>query len=131
MALRGHCRGKLWCVFGCGGDRDRGKRSMMGKAAERLSDLPVVTSDNPRTEDPGRIIADVLESMSSGTVAIEDRNEAIAHAISSADVADTILVAGKGHEYYQIIGTERLRFSDVDVSAECLNARDQSGVEGK
>lgn len=130
-ALRGHCKGKLWCVFGCGGDRDRGKRSMMGKVAERLSDFPVVTSDNPRTEDPDRIIADVLEGMSDGTVAIVDRNEAIAHAISTASVTDTILVAGKGHEYYQIIGTERLRFSDVDVSAEYLTVRDRTGVEEK
>ena len=130
-ALRGHCKGKLWCVFGCGGDRDRGKRPMMGKVAERLSDFPLVTSDNPRTEDPGKIIADILECMSSCTVAIEDRRDAIAHAISSADVADTILIAGKGHEDYQVIGTELLHFSDVEVSAELLLARDQSGVEEK
>lgn len=130
-ALRGHCKGKLWCVFGCGGDRDRGKRSMMGKVAERLADYPVVTSDNPRTEDPDRIIADVLEGMSDGTVAIVDRNEAIAHAVSAASVTDTILIAGKGHEYYQIIGTERMRFSDVDVSAEYLAVRDRTGVEEK
>lgn len=128
-ALRGHCKGKLWCVFGCGGDRDRGKRSMMGKVAERLSDFPVVTSDNPRTEDPGRIIADVLEGMREDVVAIEDRSDAIAHAILSADVSDTILVAGKGHEHYQVIGTERLRFSDVEVAARHLAARDQMGPE--
>lgn len=128
-ALRGHCKGKLWCVFGCGGDRDRGKRPMMGKIAERLSDFPVVTSDNPRTEDPARIIADVLESMRDETFAIGDRNAAIAHAISSADVADTILIAGKGHEHYQVIGTERLRFSDVEVATENLEARSRQGTE--
>ena len=128
-ALRGHCRGKLWCVFGCGGDRDRGKRSMMGKVAERLSDIAVVTSDNPRTENPGQIIADVLECMRADAIAIEDRDQAIAHAISSAAVSDTILVAGKGHEHYQIIGTERLRFSDVEVSERCLKVRDQTGLE--
>jgi len=130
-ALRGHCKGKLWCVFGCGGDRDRGKRPMMGKVAERLSDFPVVTSDNPRTEDPDKIIVDVLGRMSDGTIAIVDRNEAIAYAISSADISDTILIAGKGHEYYQVIGTERFRFSDVEVAADILAARGQMGVEEK
>lgn len=130
-ALRGHCKGKLWCVFGCGGDRDRGKRAMMGKVAERLSDFPVVTSDNPRTEDPHKIITDVLEGMSDEAVSIEDRNEAIAYAIDSADTSDTILIAGKGHEHYQIIGTERLRFSDVESAADNLVARDQTGVEKK
>ncbi|MDA0679069.1 MAG: UDP-N-acetylmuramoyl-L-alanyl-D-glutamate--2,6-diaminopimelate ligase [Proteobacteria bacterium] len=130
-ALRGHCRGKLWCVFGCGGDRDRGKRSMMGKIAEQLSDCPVVTSDNPRTEDPDRIVADVLEGMSSSAIAIVDRRDAIAYAISNAGFTDTILVAGKGHEDYQVIGAERLQFSDVDVSAKCLVARDQAGAERK
>jgi len=128
-SLRGHCKGKLWCVFGCGGDRDRGKRSMMGKVAERLSDFAVVTSDNPRTEDPGRIIADVLEGMREDAVAIKDRSDAIAHAVLSADISDTILVAGKGHEHYQLIGAERLRFSDVEEAARYLAARDQSGAE--
>jgi len=130
-ALRGHCKGALWCVFGCGGDRDRGKRPMMGIVAERLSDFPVVTSDNPRTEDPDTIIGDVLEKMSDGTIAIADRNEAIAYAISSAGISDTILIAGKGHEYYQVIGTERFRFSDVEAAADLLAARGQTGVEGK
>jgi UDP-N-acetylmuramoyl-L-alanyl-D-glutamate--2,6-diaminopimelate ligase len=128
-SLRGHCKGKLWCVFGCGGDRDRGKRSMMGKVAERLSDFAVVTSDNPRTEDPRRIIADVLEGMREDAVAIKDRSDAIAHVVLSADVSDTILVAGKGHEHYQLVGTERLRFSDVEEAARYLAARDHSGVE--
>jgi UDP-N-acetylmuramoyl-L-alanyl-D-glutamate--2,6-diaminopimelate ligase len=130
-ALRGHCEGKLWCVFGCGGDRDRGKRSMMGKVAERLSDFPVVTSDNPRTEDPTSIIDDVLEGMSEHVVAIEDRKSAIAHAISAANTEDTILIAGKGHENYQIIGTEKMHFSDAEVCAGFLAIRGQSGEDVK
>ena len=130
-ALRGHCKGRLWCVFGCGGDRDRGKRTMMGKVAERLSDFPVVTSDNPRTEDPAQIIADVLEGMSEQVIAIEDRKDAIAHAISAARAEDIILIAGKGHEDYQVIGTEKAHFSDAEVSAEFLGVRDQSGVDVK
>ena len=130
-ALRGHSKGKLWCVFGCGGDRDRGKRSMMGKVAERLSDFPIVTSDNPRTEDPEDIIAEIVECMSDDVIANADRRKAIAQAISAAAVEDTVLIAGKGHEDYQLIGTERLHFSDVDVAAECLVARDRSGAETK
>ncbi len=106
---------------------------MMGKVAERLSDFPVVTSDNPRTEDPDRIIADVLEGMSDGTVAIDrSKRGDRARDFHPQSVTDTILVAGKGHEYYQIIGTERLRFSDVDVSAKYLTVRvTGAGVEEK
>ena len=130
-ALRGHCTGKLWCVFGCGGDRDRGKRPMMGKVARRMSDFPVVTSDNPRTEEPAQIIADVLKGMDDGALAIEDRSEAIAHAIFSAAACDTVLIAGKGHEDYQVIGTKRLDFSDVEVAARFLTERDHAGLKLK
>jgi len=122
-ALREHCSGKLWCVFGCGGDRDRGKRSMMGEIAERLADYPVVTNDNPRTEEPAKIIADILEGMQNGSEVIEDRDDAIAHAVSAAASDDVILLAGKGHEYVQIIGNERLRFSDTEVAETHLAAR--------
>ena len=122
-ALRGHCGGKLWCVFGCGGDRDKGKRPMMGEVAERLSDVAIVTSDNPRTEDPDAIILDVLAGMQKNAVTIADRNAAIKCAIREAATGDTILVAGKGHEYYQIVGKQRLRFSDSEVAAEHLAAR--------
>ena len=128
-ALRGHCGGKLWCVFGCGGDRDRGKRAMMGKVAARLADNAVVTSDNPRTEDPQRIISDILEGMGDGVVTIADRAEAIAYAISGAGAEDTVLIAGKGHEDYQVIGTQRLEFSDVHVARRCL--AELSGTEGQ
>jgi UDP-N-acetylmuramoyl-L-alanyl-D-glutamate--2,6-diaminopimelate ligase len=130
-ALRGHSKGKLWCVFGCGGDRDRGKRPMMGKVAERLADFTIVTSDNPRTEDPDAIIAEIVECMSEGVVANTDRRQAIAHAISSAAADDVILIAGKGHEDYQQIGGERLHFSDIDVAAEYLVLRDRSGADAQ
>ena len=122
-ALRSHSAGRVWCLFGCGGDRDRGKRALMGKIAHRLADVPVVTSDNPRTEDPGRIIADVLEGMAASSKAIEDRGAAIAYAIAEADPDDTILIAGKGHEDYQVIGDHRFDFSDVAVAGQCLAAR--------
>ena len=128
-ALRSHSTGRLWVLFGCGGDRDRGKRSQMGEVAQRLADVPVVTSDNPRTEDPGRIIADVLQGMADSSVAIEDRGAAIAWAIAEAGSDDTILIAGKGHEDYQVIGDRRLDFSDVAAASQCLAAR--SGAEGR
>ncbi len=123
IALRNHTVGKLWCVFGCGGDRDKGKRPMMGEVADRLADVAVVTSDNPRTEDPEAIVADILVGMRAGAKGIVDRSEAIAFAIYEAASSDTILVAGKGHEDYQIIGTEQLRFFDTEVAAEHLAHR--------
>jgi len=122
-ALRLHCRGELWCVFGCGGDRDRGKRPMMGKVAERLADHAIVTSDNPRTESPSQIIEDILEGMRDGAKAMTDRAEAIAHAIDMAGAHDVILIAGKGHENYQIIGEQILSFSDYEAAADRLAAR--------
>jgi UDP-N-acetylmuramoyl-L-alanyl-D-glutamate--2,6-diaminopimelate ligase len=118
--LRSHCSGQLWCVFGCGGDRDRGKRPMMGKVAMRYSDMPVATSDNPRSEDPGSIIRDVLEGMDEGSTAITDRADAIQYAISHAGAGDTVLIAGKGHEHYQEIGNERVLFSDFKTAEACL-----------
>lgn len=128
-ALRAHSGGRLWCVFGCGGDRDRGKRALMGRIASRLADHPIVTSDNPRTEPPGQIIAEVLEGMAEGSVAIEDRGTAILHAVREAAAGDTVLVAGKGHENYQVIGRERLAFSDADVARAGLEAR-AAGIDG-
>ncbi len=127
-ALSLHCTGKLWCVFGCGGDRDRGKRPMMGKVAERIADHAIVTSDNPRSEPPEQIINDILEGMEKGAVAIADRSEAIAHAIASAAPDDVVLIAGKGHENYQVVGDTTLSFSDFEAARECLVSR---GVEGK
>ncbi|MCM2326675.1 MAG: UDP-N-acetylmuramoyl-L-alanyl-D-glutamate--2,6-diaminopimelate ligase [Lysobacter sp.] len=116
--------GRLFCVFGCGGDRDPGKRPIMGEAAARLADHAIVTSDNPRGEDPGAIIAQVLEGVLSGSVeAIADRQVAIFSAIHQAGPGDVVLVAGKGHETYQEIAGARHPFSDAEVAAAALEAR--------
>lgn len=109
--------GRLITVFGCGGDRDRTKRPIMGEIAARYSDLAVVTSDNPRTEDPGRIIQDVLEGVRKAAspnsyLVIEDRREAINRAVGLARPGDVVVIAGKGHEDYQIIGTTKYPFDD-------------------
>ena len=117
-ALRPLTRGKLWCVFGCGGDRDRGKRPRMASVAARHADRVVVTSDNPRTEDPMTIINDVLTGFDGDLqrVTIEkDRLRAIHATLQSAEPDDVVLIAGKGHENYQIVGTERLHFDDIEA----------------
>jgi len=113
-ALRAHTRGRLFCVFGCGGDRDTGKRPQMGAIAERLADVVIVTSDNPRSEVPEAIIADILAGcrQRERIQAVSDRAEAIHVALTAAGPGDVVLVAGKGHEDYQIIGSERRSFSD-------------------
>ena len=114
--------GKTIVVFGCGGDRDSGKRPIMGRAA-LAADYAVVTSDNPRTEDPNAIIEDIVAGMGEGTDHFEvvpDRRDAIARAIAIANPGDAILIAGKGHEDYQIIGTEKHHFDDREVAAEEL-----------
>jgi UDP-N-acetylmuramoyl-L-alanyl-D-glutamate--2,6-diaminopimelate ligase len=125
LALREHTHGKLWGVFGCGGDRDRGKRPLMGQIAERYSDQLVITDDNPRTEDPERIVADIVNGLlCPWAVEVEhDRGTAIAHVIDCAQAGDVILVAGKGHETYQIIGSENIPFSDVAVVQSQLKLR--------
>lgn len=124
-ALRRHCTGKLWCLFGCGGDRDTGKRPEMGAIAAQLADRVVVTSDNPRTEHPVDIIAGILAGIPSDrAVRVEtDRRAAIHTAIAEADPADTVLIAGKGHEDYQVIGAERLPFSDQTEARLALRQR--------
>ena len=114
--------GQLWCVFGCGGDRDAGKRPMMGAIANRLADHVVVTTDNPRRENPENIIADITASLSTGVDIIVDRRAAIAHAIQQAAAGDIVLVAGKGHETYQEINGVRHPYSDVDVVTTLLGA---------
>jgi len=102
-ALRAHCRGHLWCVFGCGGDRDAGKRPQMGRIVERRADRIVITNDNPRSEAPGDIIADIVTGLryQDAATLIEDRATAIAWAIAAANVNDVVLIAGKGHENNQ------------------------------
>jgi UDP-N-acetylmuramoyl-L-alanyl-D-glutamate--2,6-diaminopimelate ligase len=135
--LRPLTPGRLISVFGCGGDRDRGKRLLMAEAIARYSDRVIATSDNPRTEDPSRILADVeqglgklervapehLESTEDAFVSLVDRRSAIELAIRIAREGDTVLIAGKGHEDYQIIGRERLPFSDCDEARRALENR--------
>lgn len=122
LAARAHCRGKLVCVFGCGGERDSGKRPMMGAIAERLSDQVIVTDDNPRGEDGDVIVADIVRGMNEPQRAIleRDRATAIERAIRASGPDDVVLIAGKGHEDYQIIGTERRHFSDREVAEAAL-----------
>ncbi len=115
VTLRELCHdGKLWVVFGCGGDRDRGKRPQMAKIAEELADEVVVTSDNPRTEDPEQILDDILASGISHRLREVDRAKAIYQSLSGLEEGDVLLIAGKGHEQYQILGTEKVYFSDQD-----------------
>ena len=120
--LREHGGRRLWCLFGCGGDRDPGKRPLMGAVAERLAARVIVTDDNPRTEDPDRIVSDILAGLHNpdNALVIRDRRAAIERALTDADADDIVLVAGKGHEDYQIIGTERLPFSDRMIVRQCL-----------
>ncbi len=126
-ALRAHVPsgGRLWCVFGCGGERDAAKRPVMGELAVRLADRVVVTDDNPRGEEPAVIIAAILAGMphSDGVELIHDRAAAIAHAVVSADVRDVVLIAGKGAERFQIVGTQRRPFSDFDCADNALKGR--------
>ena len=123
QSIRDHYDGKIWCVFGCGGDRDRGKRKMMGNIAERYADYVIVTSDNPRNENPEKIISDILEGISSKVETIVSREEAINFAIMKANKNEIILIAGKGHESYQKIGEETLEFSDHKISKKSLIRR--------
>lgn len=111
--LRPYVSGRLVLVFGCGGDRDKGKRPEMGEIAEQFADVVIVTDDNPRTEDPAAIRAAIL-AKAPGAAEVGNRGDAIRQAVSNLQPGDVLLVAGKGHEDYQIIGTEKLRFSDHD-----------------
>ena len=122
-AARIHCHGKLWCLFGCGGDRDRGKRPLMAEMAEKIADKVIATDDNPRTEDPAQIMADIKAGFAHPEFVqfIHNREDAIKTAIQSADKNDVILVAGKGHEDYQIIGTEKHHFSDQETAKKYLS----------
>ena len=115
-------RNRSICVFGCGGDRDQSKRSMMGEIASKLADYTIITSDNPRTEDPDKILAGITSGITDKTRyhLIPDRRIAIRHAIEIARTGDLVLIAGKGHEDYQIIGKEKLPFDDRQVAREFL-----------
>jgi UDP-N-acetylmuramoyl-L-alanyl-D-glutamate--2,6-diaminopimelate ligase len=120
-AVRPFTRRDLILVFGCGGDRDRSKRPLMGSIAARGADRIIVTSDNPRTEDPERILDDIEEGMGGRThERVEDRREAIARAIELAGDGDVVLLAGKGHETYQIRGTTKLPFDERLIVHELM-----------
>ena len=123
-AVRPFVRGRLIAVFGAGGDRDPGKRPIMGAIAERNADIAIVTSDNPRTESPTAIIDDIEAGMTLGAhERIPDRRAAIARAIDLAAPDDVVLLAGKGHEIYQVIGTEKHPFDERQIVHDLLIAR--------
>jgi len=124
-AARPFAEGKLICVFGCGGDRDRGKRPQMAAISARLADRSVITSDNPRTEDPQQILDDVVAGVPVGSELLVngDRATAIATAVAEASVGDLVLIAGKGHEDYQILGTEKIHFDDREEAEKALKMR--------
>lgn len=126
QSTREHCQRQLWVVFGCGGERDTGKRAQMGSVAEQYADHVVITNDNPRTEDPQRIMQDILSGCASleHITVIPDRAAAIEFAFSRMTAGDCLLIAGKGHENYQEIGTQKIPFSDAGV-VEQLLARGQ------
>ena len=128
-AAKDFTEGRLIVVFGCGGDRDKGKRKAMGKAALSEADYSIITSDNPRTEDPEQIMDDILQGVPSSAhkgddyAAITNREEAIEHAIQIADKNDLVLIAGKGHETYQVLGKQTIHFDDREIARSALRKR--------
>jgi UDP-N-acetylmuramoyl-L-alanyl-D-glutamate--2,6-diaminopimelate ligase len=137
-SLKPHARGKLVVIFGCGGDRDREKRPIMGRVASELADFVIITTDNPRSEDPLSIIGSIKQGVLSAGMkelsrsdgiqngcfcTIPDRADAIRFAINAANPEDTILIAGKGHEKYQVVGQRKVMFSDVKVASAALEER--------
>lgn len=122
-ALKQTCKGRLVALFGCGGDRDRLKRPLMAKSSAKYADMLIITSDNPRTEDPKAIIDDILPGLDGIDIpykVIVNRKEAIFYAVQHAKPGDTIVLAGKGHEDYQVIGTEKHHFDEREIVAEAL-----------
>jgi UDP-N-acetylmuramoyl-L-alanyl-D-glutamate--2,6-diaminopimelate ligase len=120
LSIKEHCKGELWCVFGCGGDRDSAKRPVMGAAAERHADRLVVTNDNPRSELGSSIAEQIIQGINGEAVIVLDRREAITQTIAQAKSDDWVLVAGKGHEATQQIGAEYFPFSDREVVSMAL-----------
>lgn len=125
QAARHHCKGQLWCVFGCGGDRDRGKRPQMGQVAHRFADVCVVTDDNPRTEEPKQIIDDIISGMPHDAAVYRKpgRKDAIAFALTQLNAGDVLVCAGKGHETYQIIGTRSETYDERAYVAELMRGQ--------
>lgn len=130
QSMREHFKGDIWCVFGCGGDRDRSKRPLMAKVAEKYATRVIVTTDNPRHEDPQSIIDEVMTGFSStaNVEAVLDRRQAIDIAITNAQPGDVVLLAGKGHETSQIVGDVHIAFDDRRVAREFLSARENGAV---
>ncbi|OBX04435.1 UDP-N-acetylmuramoylalanyl-D-glutamate--2,6-diaminopimelate ligase [Gallibacterium genomosp. 3] len=128
LASRLHCHGELWCIFGCGGDRDKGKRPQMAKIAEQLADKVIITDDNPRTEDAAAIINDIVQGLDfpNNATIIHRREQALAYAFEQAKSNDLILVAGKGHEDYQIIGHTKHHFSDREIVSQLLGLNNKT-----
>ncbi|MFT7223367.1 MAG: UDP-N-acetylmuramoyl-L-alanyl-D-glutamate--2,6-diaminopimelate ligase [Cellvibrionaceae bacterium] len=124
VALKSNLQGKLWCVFGCGGNRDREKRPEMARLAELHADYIVITSDNPRKEPAAQIFSDINAGLRTPVKPIVDRREAIKHAINSAKAGDVVLIAGKGHEDYQLIGDEKLPSGDQRQARLFLRQRE-------
>ncbi len=125
-AIKEHVLGKIICVFGCGGDRDKGKRPLMAQAAQKYADTIIVTNDNPRSENPQHIANEIVAGFSNGTemAVILDRQQAIVNALQQATTEDVVLIAGKGHENYQIIGKETFPFDDAAVVKHYLQGLD-------
>ncbi|MGD8115973.1 UDP-N-acetylmuramoyl-L-alanyl-D-glutamate--2,6-diaminopimelate ligase [Vibrio sp. TRT 29B02] len=122
QALRVHCHGKLWAIFGCGGDRDKGKRPMMAAIGESLADKVILTDDNPRSESPAAIVEDMLEGMQNPQQAIIEHNRfnALKHALAHSSELDIILLAGKGHEDYQVMADKTIQYSDRESALQLL-----------
>ena len=120
IALKAHTVGRIWAVFGCGGNRDKQKRALMGAIAEDLADELVLTSDNPRNENPDSILNDIAAGCKKAARIIVDRKEAIEYSITHAAAGDCILIAGKGHETYQVIKEEKIPFSDIAIAEQAL-----------
>ena len=127
-AVRPFATRKLIVLFGCGGDRDKGKRPVMGRIAEERADIAIVTSDNPRTEDPEAILNDIEAGMTRPHERITERREAIERAIDLAEEGDIVVLAGKGHETYQVRGTTKLPFDERAIVGEILSARETGGA---
>lgn len=126
IAAKKHCQAKLWLVFGCGGDRDKGKRAMMGAIAEQYAEQIIVTNDNPRTEEPMAIAKDILSGfkVASNADVIIDRKQAVLSALSRAQTDDMVLCAGKGHEDYLIIGTQKVAYDERDIVRQFYQGSD-------
>jgi len=123
LTVKEMTEGNVFAVVGCGGDRDRTKRPLMAKIATEIADTAVLTSDNPRSEDPERILDDMVEGVKGHYVRITDRSEAIRHAIQNAVNGDVVLIAGKGHETYQIVGDQVLDFDDREIARQAIKER--------